>query len=140
MPAISRFPIAAIALCGTMALPSAALGEDEIVGKRGWQEVAFSEVQDCRVQILGNEKVVRIGGTGFHPGERMRLRITNSAVQSIDGAIKPVEYPVTIRSDGTWREFYIPLISNRSSGSVTVSLATANCDHVLGFDWQKPSL
>ena len=138
--ALSRIWIAFLVTCGILAVPSDAVGEDEIVATRDWRQVAFSEVESCRVQILGNGEIFRIGGVGFRPGEVVRLRIVNTAMQAVNNRIKPVSYSFTVRSDGTWREFHVPIISNRSGGQVTVSLANARCNHLLGFRWEKPSL
>lgn len=142
MAALSRFPIAILAACGALAMPTAAVGEDEIVFARGWTEVDSSDVGACSVQIRSNGQVYRIFGNGFRPGDTLRVRLVNSAVQKVNGRIPPLEYSIGVRGDGTWRTFYLPYVprlseDDRRGGTVSVALSSARCDHDLGFDWKR---
>ena len=145
MAALSRVPIAILAACGAVALPTAAIGEDEIVSARGWAEVDASEAGPCKVQILSNGQIYRIFGNGFRPGETLRVSLVNSAVQKVDGRVPPLEYSIGVRSDGSWKTFYIPYVprlseDDRRGGKVSIALASARCDHSLGFDWKRAGI
>jgi hypothetical protein len=116
--------LAALTLTG----PAVAL--DEIVGARGWAQVDYAEIGDCRAEVRGNGQFYRIAGQGLQPGEVVRFHLQNADLE-------PVEYRIAANPNGAWRKFYVPFLWGRQGGTVSVDLESASCDLNLSFQWSR---
>lgn len=109
---------------------SGAAAYDPIVLKRGWVRVDSFEGERCTGEVGTNGKFHVISVTGFAPGERAFLTITN-------GDMRPLERTVRIDGRGRWQDYYIPFRYNRVGGPVAVTIAGEDCVVPLGFAWQR---
>ncbi len=119
-----------LALFG-LATPSAAV--DEIVVKRGWQQVDFAQSGRCRAEVRGNGQFYRIAGAGMEPGERVLVVLRNED-------LRPLQYRLVADGDGMWREFYVPFVWHLEGGVVSVDVQGARCSLALSFPWQRRRL
>lgn len=133
---MSKIALAVLAIT----LPFPASASKDITIARGWRLIDEVETGTCRADIIGNGLFYRISAVGFRSGEPVRYRLTNDAAQEIDGRIPGVEYRLSAGADGTFRQFYIPFIPNRTGGRVTISLTSTSCNIQLGFDWRRRSV
>jgi hypothetical protein len=113
-----------------LSLSGSAVALDEIVAKRGWQQVDYAEDGDCRAEVRGNGQFYRIAGQGLEPGEVVRFHLQNED-------IRPVEYRIVANGDGAWREFYVPFVWHLEGGIVRVDLDSASCSLNLAFAWAR---
>lgn len=127
---------AALACLAALA-PVTATAVDELTVARGWTRVDEAESANCRAVLIGNGQFYRVSAFGLRGEEPVSFSVLNSAVDDVNGRIRPLEYRLKARGDGTLRQFYIPFIPNKQGGSVTISLASASCDLSLAFDWQR---
>ncbi len=116
-----------------LALAGPALALDEIVAARGWTQVDYAEIGDCRAEVRTNGQFYRIAGQGVQPGEVVSFRLQNAGV-------RPVEYRIAANSDGAWRKFYVPFLWGRDGGTVSVDLQSASCNLDLSFEWSRRQL
>ena len=116
-----------------LSLSGSAVALDEIVAKRGWQQVDYAEDGDCRAEVRGNGQFYRIAGQGLEPGEVVRFHLQNED-------IRPVEYRIVANGDGAWREFYVPFVWHLEGGIVRVDLDSASCNLNLAFAWTRRRL
>lgn len=122
--------ITAISLAAAVA-GTAAMAYDPIVLARGWERVDAFESGDCTGEVGTNGRFYVISASGFTPGERAFLTITN-------GDMRPIERPVRINAAGAWRDYYIPFRPNRGEGdAVSVTVAGETCVVPLGFAWRR---
>src|SRR5690606_7244497 len=106
---------------------------DEIVTRRGWEQVDYAQNGRCRAEVRGNGQFYRIAGAGMEPGETVRVVLRNED-------IKPVQYRVTANDDGMWREFYVPFVWHLEGGVVQVGVQSERCILDLSFAWQRRRL
>ena len=130
-----RLRIVPLGLAGAvvLSLSGSALALDEIVTKRGWQQVDYAEDGECRAEVRSNGQFYRIAGQGLQPGEVVRFHLQNED-------IRPVEYRVVANDDGAWREFYLPFVWHLEGGIVRVDLDSATCNLNLSFAWARRRL
>ena len=109
---------------------TAAAGYDPIVLNRGWERVDRFEGDRCKGEVGTNGRFYVLSASGFAPGERAFLTITN-------GDMRPLERIVRIDGRGRWEDYYIPFRYNREGGRVAVTIAGENCVIPLGFSWRR---
>lgn len=119
-----------VASIAALTLAGPAMAWDEIVAQRGWAQVDYTEAGECRAEVRGNGQFYRIAGAGLEPSEVVSFHLENAG-------IKPVEYRIVADSDGAWRQFYVPFLWHRDSGTVSVDLQSASCSLNLSFDWSR---
>jgi len=125
-----RIVSSGLAGAAVLSLSGSALALDEIVAKRGWQQVDYAEDGACRAEVRGNGQFYRIAGQGLAPGEVVRFHLQNED-------IRPVEYRIVANGDGAWREFYVPFVWHLEGGIVRVNLASETCTLDLSFAWAR---
>lgn len=127
MHTITAFSFAvAVAVAGT-----AAMAYDPVVLSRGWERIDAFENGGCMGEVGTNGRFYVISASGFKPGERAFLSITN-------GDMRPIERTVRTDGAGEWRDYYIPFRPNRGEGAaVTVTLSGDACVVPLAFTWRR---
>ncbi len=120
--------VLAAALAATAATAAA---YDPIVLQRGWYRVDAFDDGECTGEVGTNGQFYVISASGFAPGEKAFLTITN-------GDMRPIERAVHADADGHWQDYYIPFRPNRGEGDVvTLTLAGERCVVPLGFAWRR---
>jgi hypothetical protein len=107
-----------------------AVAYDPIVLSRGWWRVDAFADGECTGEVGTNGKFYVISASGFAPGERAFLTITN-------GDMRPIERSVRANAAGEWQDYYLPFRFGQDGGAVAVTLAGSRCVVPLGFGWNR---
>jgi hypothetical protein len=110
------------------ALPAAAQPVDA-----DWPEVASAEDGSCTLSVTGNGQIYRIAIDGLQPGEAARYQLGN-------GDMQPIDWSVRADADGGFARYYIPFHWHSDGGTVSVSVATADCAVTASFPWRRATV
>ncbi|WP_374530072.1 hypothetical protein [Novosphingobium sp.] len=104
-----------------------------------WPVLGSDRDGDCRLEILGNSKLMVINITGLKPGSRAHFGVTNATM-------KPIDWQVKANASGAWQLIFLPLHYNKYDGTardyqekgvVGVSLSSADCKVSTSAQWTR---
>ena len=104
-----------------------------------WPRLADNADGDCKLEIIGNGKFMRIRVKGLLPSEQAHFGLTNLS-------IKPIDWQIRGDARGEWSLIYLPMIwgngdgttrTEQSGGTVDVTVVSARCSLSATAPWVR---